>query len=102
MGSGEKSGAENIELHFGSAALERQNRLAIAILQRVALRIETRVAQPASALLIAKSNGHVQETNALHIRGNERLGRVAVLFHERQPRIGVLQLFLQRGNILGS
>ena len=37
----------------------------------------------------------MQQANALHVRRNQSLGSLAFLLDTREPRIGLLELFLQ-------
>src|SRR6202041_1375286 len=52
--SRDKSGAENIHLHFRPGAVERQDRVPLTVLQRVAILIQPAVTQPFSGGLIAE------------------------------------------------
>ena len=55
-----KAGAEHVYSHFGAVPLQRQDRIPVAILQRFALLVQSGVAQPFAALLIAKRHRDVQ------------------------------------------
>src|SRR5271156_2644075 len=57
--SGDEASAENIELHFRSFAFQRQNRIAFAILNRLALLVEAGVMQAAPRLLVVERHGHM-------------------------------------------
>src|ERR1700732_3444602 len=52
--AGDKAGAENIELHFGTAPFQCEDRIVFAILQRLALLIESGVAQTLTVIFVAE------------------------------------------------
>src|SRR5271170_6468455 len=54
--AGKKARTENIKLHLRSLAFECKNRIAVAILKRLSLRIQSGVAEPLPALLLIERN----------------------------------------------
>ena len=90
-----KSRAEYVDRHFRTVSFECQDRIAVAILDRLALRIQARVAQPLASLLVAKSHRDVQQAHALHVLTDEVVCGIAFRFKPLKARIGVVQFLLQ-------
>ena len=94
--------AEYVHLHFGAVAPDSEYRIAVAILQRLALLVQAGVAQPLAVLLIPKCDRNMQQTNALHVVPNQVLRGIAFLLNSLQAGIRIVQLFLQRGSLVGT
>src|SRR5580658_260813 len=84
--SGDETGAENIQLHFRPFAIQRQNRIAFAVLNRLALLVEAAIAQAASRLLVVERDGDMQQADGLDVQGNNTSRGLTFCFEPFQSR----------------
>jgi len=99
--AGEEAGAEDVYLHFGTAAAGGEERIAVAILQRIAFGIEAGVAERLAALLFAEGDRNMEQANAAEIQRNQILNGVAGLLDTLEPRVRVGELLLESGYLRG-
>src|SRR5579864_3728333 len=69
----QKACPENIKLHLWPVPFQREDRIPLAVLQRLALRIQSGIPQPLSALFLIKRDRHVKQAYALNVYWNQVL-----------------------------
>ena len=95
IGARDETRAENIYFYFGAVAFEGENWFSVAILQRLAILIDPAVTEAAASGLIVECDGDVEQADGLHVRGNNTLRGLALIFEIAQARIGFCELLLQ-------
>jgi len=79
--SGHESGAEEISANFGCAPLQGIHRIAVAIVKRLAVRIDSAVSQGAARSAVDKGHGNVDEAHARRVGTNHFFRGLRLGFH---------------------
>src|SRR5277367_3937419 len=93
--------AEEVFANFGGAAIEAVDHVAVAIFERLAVRIDRSVTQGAMRGLVEKRNGDMEQADAGSVGSNDAFGGVRLRFYFLQPARGFVQLFAQAGDFAG-
>src|SRR5437660_739168 len=96
--SGHESGAEEIGANFGCAPLQGIHRIAVAIVKRLAVRIDSTVTQGTAGSPVDEGHGHMNETYTWRVSANHRFRGLRFGLHAFQAGSGFLEFLAKRGD----
>src|SRR5580704_8853675 len=94
----DETGAEEVFLNFGSAALQAIDHVSVAIFERLAVGIDRTVTQRAVCALVEEGNRNVQQADAGGVGANDAFGCVGLRFYFFQAVRCLIQLFAEAGD----
>src|SRR5580704_4884276 len=97
----DETGAEEVFLNFGSAALQAIDHVSVAIFERLAVGIDGTVTQRAACALVQEGNRNVEQADAGSVGSNDTFGGVGLRFYFFQAVSCLIQLFPEAGNLAG-
>src|SRR5467141_3046948 len=97
----DKSGAEEISANFGCAAFQGINRVAITVVEWLAIRIDPAVTQRAAGSPVDEGAGYMKEAHAWRIRTDYFFRGLRLGFHAFEPACRLLKLHAKCGHVAG-
>ena len=97
----DESGAEEIRANFGCAAFQRIHRVAITVVERLAIRIDPAIAQRAAGSPVDERNGYMQEAHAWRISTDHFFRGLRLVLHAFEPGGRFFELLAKCGHVAG-
>jgi hypothetical protein len=97
----DESGAEEIRANFRCAAFQGINRVAIAVVERLAIRIDPALTQRAAGGPVDEGDGYMEETHAWRISADYIFRGLRIGLHAFEPGGCLLKLLAKCGHVAG-
>src|SRR5467141_4473645 len=97
----DESGAKEIRANFGCAAFQRIHRIAITVVERLAIRIDPAVTQRAAGSAVDERDGYMEEAHAWRISADHFFSGLRLGLHAFEPGGRFLELLAKCGHVAG-